>query len=1029
MDKSSLQRLLNLAKRVVLKKDSHIDADRDLLASSDVDLANKPVSEVVSEVSAKVESVQSDNIEKLLEEYITDKLVDLEAIVESKTKVPVQYLDLSHKLGLYFFDYMYADISIEFMQLIYEKDLLATISSDAVLKLAKEYFPEVVTALDGFIEEKLILSLLLNNYHWFQNDENQRRFLQFLSICDYGANNGVQSSVFQEGFFDFLTSAFFTKYEEFLLQNWNWTFMDFYKKKSLSDTLNNKDFLDFLDVVNNLSPKVSLVSCFKFFDSIDMVLNETSLSLDELLEGALKLHQEFAFQQVFALNIKDALLCVARMIEFLLEKVDFKDLDISTQDEILYFFPFLNRRNFAVVQLFKELFLREDLAHSQKLDYIKAFGLITSSKVMQIKKLHLHFFQIVAKSNDPINTVKMLEQQYSNNLLPEFSKRFRIFRLLYEPKDILDLSRIPSFKGVSVDDVVSLILKDLVKVSIQSSDLEIQEFVNLLSYETEFFEFKNNWELKADVSVDNPRLIHFLESLKRLHLETFDLESREDFSSDLLSYYIKLRDSFNLEDSQSVSDKFVGIYCRHLNINNISELQDFFSRQNSLINNAKRVENPLMQSQTLELKRGYLLKGLDVDYFSEVLQRGFVSREFVGAASESDNTPFDIDLWCHQAPFPNNPNAIVRRENVDLESEEIFKYGDVTFIIVPDEDFVFTELDSDIDLGVSASAKFEYFRNGHLANNHYGIRTGLSTDKISGLQIADSLLQNRSKFLRMKLDLVLNQKYLPIFNSNGDLIFTTQEYDEIQRIMTNGRSLMFLNNVLDVSLEDLSLRNLYLMYKEEFNTQVVSEGYDLLSHTFMVLKQLDKLASNVTLPEGVSLAGLRLFLTLHDIGKPRSMSLGSSQHIESLAYIQEISERFNLNQNTSRLFESLIRQDLIGELVQSMPDDVSLHLGNLEVIKRHVFDGEELNFSLSDFESNLLTFLTDLKNLSTRAQMDPSSFLQVFNIYYKCDASSYTSDSEGYASLDFLFSNISEDGSLEYNSNIQTLLDSIFRVL
>ena len=197
----------------------------------------------------------------------------------------------------------------------------------------------------------------------------------------------------------------------------------------------------------------------------------------------------------------------------------------------------------------------------------------------------------------------------------------------------------------------------------------------------------------------------------------------------------------------------------------------------------------------------------------------------------------------------------------------------------------------------------------------------------------------------------------------------------------------------------------------------------------MVLKQLDKLASNVILPEGVSLAELRLFLTLHDIGKPKSITIGSSQHIESLAYMQEISERFNLNQNTRRLFESLIRQDLIGELVQSMPDDVSLHLCNLELIKRHVFDGGELNLSLSDFELNLLNFLTDLKNLSIRAQIDPNSFLKVFNIYYKCDASSYTSDSEGYASLDFLFSNISEDGPLEYNSNIQTLLDSLFRVL
>ena len=1030
MAKSPLGRLLKFVKRFSSKLDTDVSFDRNSLKTLQSDEGNKSIGFVVDDVSSRVESVQSDDIEKLLQEYMSDKLLELDDIVKSITNWPVQHLDLHQKLALYFFEDMNINLSSQFLQAIYQDDLFANISTGAGLKVAMGYCPEVVSALDGYLDEKFIASLVFENLSWFAIPENRRRFFAFVSIFEPGKNNAVRMSVFKDGFFDFLTSAFFTKYEDFLLQNWHWTFMDFYSKKSFSETLNNNDFLDFLNVVNNLNPQVSLVNSLKFFNNIDQVLKVTCLTFQEFLDGAILLHQEFGFHKIFSLHFKDALLCVSRFIEFAMQKVDFKDLDFCTQNETIYFFSFLNRRNFAVVELFQEVFLRENLTHAQKLEYVKAFGLITSSKVMQVKKLHLHFFRIVAKSNDPIKTVEMLEDQYSNNLLPEFSKRFRIFKLLNEPNSILRHSRIPSFKDVASDDIVSLILKDLVRVSVKSSDLEIQQFVDLLSHETEFFEFNNNWELKPNVSLDNPRLLHFLESLKRLYLETFDFESREVFSPDLFTYYRKLRDCFDLEDSQSVSDKFVSLYCKDLNINSVYELQDFFSRYNKLRDNLKRVENPLLQSSTLELKKGYLLKGLDFDYFSEVLQRGFVAREFVGAASESDNTPFDIDLWCYDAPFQNNSSSIVRKENVDLDSDEIFKYGDVTFIIVPDDDFVFTEYGTDTDSYVSS--KVEYFRNGYLANNHYGIRTGLSTDKISGLQLSDSLLQDRSKFLRMKLDLVINQKYLPIFNSSGDLIFTTQEYDEMQRLMTNGRAIMFLNNVLDVSqvsLDDLSLRNLYLIYKDEFNTQVVSEGYDLLTHTFMVLKQLDKLESNVTLPEGVSLEELRLFLTLHDIGKPRSIITGSSQHNESLSYIQEIVERFNLNQNTRRLFNSLIKQDLIGELVKSLPEDVGLYLGNLELIKRHVFDGGELNLSLSDFELVLLKFLTDLKSLSVGAQMEPGPFLQVFDIYFKCDASSYTSDSEGYASLDFLFENLSEHGPLEYNSNIQTLLDALYMVL
>jgi len=755
---------------------------------------------------------------------------------------------------------------------------------------------------------------------------------------------------------------------------------------------------------------------------------------NQFMEGVKTLYSDFSWRSVFTFKSDQEIRSLCFIINFINNGDDFNSYPESEQ---VTFFNFIDNYPGISEDLRTELkdklvtvFSRSDLDFEQKLDYLRVFGLLSSSPVSTVKRLFDRIFMIALTNDNPFETLGLLEAEFSSNLLPEFSTRYRIFQHLNSPERILNLSTIPSFSLLNDQNVVSVIYRDLIRVSIFSCDLEIQEFVDMLGNEDEFFDFSNGWRLKAGVSVDDPRLLEFLESIQRLHRQMFGLEFREEFSTDLYAYYLRLRESLQVESDQSVSEVFVQMFLRDLNIDNLDNLRSFFDEHNRSVDASNRMNNPLLQSESLELKSGYLIKRLDFEFFSEVMQRGFVSREHVGVNSESDRTPFDIDLWYVDAPLLPSENGSLESENLELDSEKVTMYGDIAFIIVPDSDFLETSANREVDSDVFS--QIEYFRNGLLANNHYGIRTGLSTDKISGLQIADSLLQNRSKFLRMKLDLVLNQKYLPIFNSNGDLIFTTQEYDEIQRIMTNGRSLMFLNNVLDVSdmsLEDLSLRNLYLMYKEEFNTQVVSEGYDLLSHTFMVLKQLDKLASNVTLPEGVSLAELRLFLTLHDIGKPRSISLGSSQHIESLAYIQEISERFNLNQNTSRLFESLIRQDLIGELVQSIPDDVSLHLDNLELIKRHVFDGEELNLSLSDFELNLLEFLTNLKNLSIRAQMDPNSFLQVFNIYYKCDASSYTSDSEGYASLDSLFSNISEDGPLEYNSNIQTLIDYLFRVL
>lgn len=46
----------------------------------------------------------------------------------------------------------------------------------------------------------------------------------------------------------------------------------------------------------------------------------------------------------------------------------------------------------------------------------------------------------------------------------------------------------------------------------------------------------------------------------------------------------------------------------------------------------------------LELKEGDLIKGVQEEYISNILQNGSVAKEFLGYAAASDETPLDTDL-------------------------------------------------------------------------------------------------------------------------------------------------------------------------------------------------------------------------------------------------------------------------------------------------------------------------------------------------------------------------------------------------
>jgi O-acetyl-ADP-ribose deacetylase (regulator of RNase III) len=181
-------------------------------------------------------------------------------------------------------------------------------------------------------------------------------------------------------------------------------------------------------------------------------------------------------------------------------------------------------------------------------------------------------------------------------------------------------------------------------------------------------------------------------------------------------------------------------------------------------------------------------------------------------------------------------------------------------------------------------------------------------------------------------------------------------------------------------------------FKELFDSQV--RHYTIKGHTINVLNQFEKyFASHFSL---IEIEIFRLFLILHDIGKPTAHKKGDreNQNSETIQIISENKQELNLSDNDFLLFKALLSADSLGLYMQNK---TSL---------------DETFYNIVE-QSNLL-------------KIDTNSFFYLLSVYYQCDVASYTKDAGGLKYLEYLFDY--QNGLKIYNENSKLLkFSSIFQ--
>jgi hypothetical protein len=120
---------------------------------------------------------------------------------------------------------------------------------------------------------------------------------------------------------------------------------------------------------------------------------------------------------------------------------------------------------------------------------------------------------------------------------------------------------------------------------------------------------------------------------------------------------------------------------------------------------------------------------------------------------------------------------------------------------------------------------------------------------------------------------------LEISKPQPKLAFSQSEFDEI-----------FKNNFLPEDLIGLLEKQYPTLYDKSTRS---AGGYSLKQHSLMVMRQFEKYFGDKKLPADIDKNKFRLFLAMHDIGKPDTER--SLQHLHTQLFIKDLFRRLNID--------------------------------------------------------------------------------------------------------------------------------------
>lgn len=455
-----------------------------------------------------------------------------------------------------------------------------------------------------------------------------------------------------------------------------------------------------------------------------------------------------------------------------------------------------------------ELNLESDSSNPEMLEFIlKAkslndrFSQTTSQAFLRIK--HQVLDEVIDLDNAE-DVLDEIENVFTKNNLPDIGKLFKVFEKLY-PKD--RINRICQERNVSPElsragnrRRIYLIFNDLLQIHIDSNNSSLREY--LVALNDPILDRVQN--IEGEINIDSDGLSE--EELSKFYLVTkkinkLFIESALGKSSQAISYINlelssadnlekmkkflkKLATDLKLKENQTIKERISEMFLSPLGYDNIDQVLERME-QTKLAAHERSVKYAKEAVDgKLELGEGDLIKGSSSQYFTYHLQSGLLAREYLGASSDSDATPFDIDL------------SMVTKKDAKASFSKILKespsyvygtiYGDMFFVIKDRGQFRKTaKTEEDID--TFGDGEYELFVTGSVdEERHFGVRTGMPDTEIDYLIFTKELLRDANKKFSLFAEIIRNGSYLPVVDDDGKIIFTPEMYEKMRKEVYGG---------------------------------------------------------------------------------------------------------------------------------------------------------------------------------------------------------------------------------------------------
>lgn len=444
--------------------------------------------------------------------------------------------------------------------------------------------------------------------------------------------------------------------------------------------------------------------------------------------------------------------------------------------------------DYVFQNIFKEYVLKDgDNINSERIDLISEvlskLSLSNSSEILSFRK---ELTTQVLNSKDPLDSLSKIEDIFEKNNIPTVGKVYACFETLH-----------PDFQGFNFGDyTISPVLKrsstmakkitvfsDLIKCSFGSNNRSVNSYLNNIEVGYSLYEGIKSGQIKFESLKEEEikELTIFSNHLTTLYNNTLKAKNENDtFKStgnvliDILNLSKKTSPNGALD--YNLADRIIRMFCGFAGIDTLAQAKNYIEKK---IKNAdSRNRNASNYNMTLE--QGDFIKGLCptpenpsiescIEVLPKILQNGSVSKEYLGSAAGSDNTPLDTDL---SIIMSNDGTISEKMSNIAAAS-----YGPIWLVLKNDDRFITTRTSSKTLEVKRDLSKMEAFHTGYLGEDHYGIRTGFASSEINYI-----VMENYDP--RVGLEIAMNGFYIPVANKEGKIIFTPEEYDKLRTKMS-----------------------------------------------------------------------------------------------------------------------------------------------------------------------------------------------------------------------------------------------------